>query len=245
MNFIQKSLSAVAVASLLAPCLIQSAHANIAVNGGFESTTGGTSGQLGFGGFNATGWTVPNGSYTFLYQSGQADTTGSSGQYGSLQLWGPGNGSNNGLTPSSPDGGNFIAQDSAFQPGAISQTISGLTVGAQYTVSFYYGAAQQYGWDGSTFGQWKVTFGSDTQTTAMLNIPSHGFSGWLSQSFNYTATSTSQVLSFFADGGPNGLPPFMVLDGVTVVPEPSTMIGGGLLALPIFVRFLRARRKNS
>jgi len=59
MNFIKKSLSAVALASLLAPCLIQSAHANLVLNGGFESTTGGTSGQLGYGGFNATGWSVP------------------------------------------------------------------------------------------------------------------------------------------------------------------------------------------
>lgn len=245
MNFIKKSLYAGAMASLLAPCLIQSAHANLVLNGGFESTTGGSSGQLGFSGFNATHWSVPNGSYTFLYQSGQADGPGSNGQYGNVQLWGPNNGSNNGLPASSPAGGNFIAQDSAFQQGAIQQTISGLTVGAQYSVTFYYGAAQQYGWNGPTYGQWQVTFGGTTQSTSTLNIPDHGFSGWLSQTFNYTATSTSQVLSFFADGGPAGLPPFMLLDGVTVVPEPSTMIGGGLLALPIFFGFLRARRKNS
>jgi hypothetical protein len=246
MNFIKKSLSAVALASLLAPCLIQSAHANLALNGGFESTTGGASGQLGYNGFNATSWSVPapSGSYTFLYESGKADGPGSSGQYGSVQLWGPDNGSNNGLTASSPAGGNFIAQDSAFQQGAIKQTISGLTVGAQYSVSFYYAAAQQYGFNGATFGHWDVSFGTETHSTSTLNIPNHGFSGWLSQTFNYTATSTSQVLSFFADGGPVGVPPFMLLDGVTVVPEPSTMIGGGLLALPVFFGFLRARRKN-
>jgi hypothetical protein len=109
-------------------------QADLVTNGGFESNGG--NGQLGYN-TSATGWSVPAppGSYTFLFNpqsstvSGtSADNSGAPGQYGSLSLWGPGNDSVNGLTLS-PNGGAFIAQDSAFQDGALTQTISGLSVG--------------------------------------------------------------------------------------------------------------------
>ena len=40
----------------------------------------------------------------------------------------------------------------------------------------------------------------------------------------YPIIETSHVLTFFANGGPGGLPPFSLLDNVVVsdVPEPST-----------------------
>ena len=88
-------------------------------NGDF--TTNGGNGDLGFNTI-ATGWTVapPPGSYFFLFnpQSGttsgtSADNSGAVGFFGSLKLWGPGTGSNNGLTLS-PNGSAFIGADPAF-----------------------------------------------------------------------------------------------------------------------------------
>src|ERR1700722_8743945 len=82
-------------------------------NGDF--TMNGGNGQLGFN-TNATDWTVPAipDLYFFVFnpQSGttsgtSADNSGANGQFGNVKLWGPGTGSNNGLTLS-PDGGAFV-----------------------------------------------------------------------------------------------------------------------------------------
>jgi hypothetical protein len=216
------------------------------VNGSFE-TNGGT-GQVNYTTTLAS-WSLANPSYTFVFAPGTADTTGATGQYGSLGLWGPGNGSANGLPATSPDGGYYIAQDSDFQNSAINQTINGLTPGNTYTVSFWWGAAQQSGFNGATQTQWQVSLGSQTQSTAFASIASHGFSGWMPQSFTYTATSSSEVLSFFANGSP-AVPPFALLDGVTLnanssVPEPGTLtlIGTGLIGLAGMARRASSNRR--
>lgn len=209
-------------------------HADLITNGSFELTTSGL-GQMGYN-TNATGWSTTG--YNFIFGAGTADTTGVTGQYGNLQMWGPNNGSANGLTPASPDGGNFIAADGAFMTEPITQTVNGLTPGHTYALSFYWAAGQQSSYSGDTTDQWLVSFGSDTQSTSVASIPSHGFSGWQYQTFNYVATSTSQTLSFLANGTPTGVPPFAFLDGVTMtdlqgpnVPEPSMFIPTGLAAV--------------
>ena len=220
---------------------------NLVTNGSFE--TNGGNGQIGFN-TSATPWSVPSRSYTFLFAPGTADTTGANGQNGSLALWGPGNGVANGMPATSPDGGFFIAQDSAFQQGAISQMINGLTPGNSYTVSFWWAAAQQEGFNGATFSQWQVTLGSQTQSTSLFSLPNHGFSGWMRQSFTYTATSSSELLSFFANGSPQ-VPPFALLDGVTLnasspVPESGTitLMATGLMAAIGAVRRYRAKKRS-
>ncbi len=217
MKFLTTALAATAAIGLAAGANA----ANLVVNGGFESTTNGL-GQLGFN-TDATGWSIAGG-YTFLFAAGTADNGGANGQYGNLQLWGPNNGSANGLPASSPDGGNFVALDGAFQQAPITQTINGLTVGKVYKVSFFWGGAQQNGFTGDTTEQFQVSLGGDTQSTAILNNVSHGFTGWQSESFKYKASNTSEVLSFLAVGTPAGVPPFSVLDGVSLsaVPEPVT-----------------------
>ena len=217
----RKSLPVV-IASLAAGLALAgsaSAAVNLATNGSF-STNGGT-GQVTFN-TTLSGWTVPSfsNSYVFLFgpaagASGtNADLTGAAaavGQYGALSLWGPGDGSANGLT-TSPDG-------------SISQTITGLNVGYQYQVSFWYAGAQQLGYTGGTTEGWNVTFGGNTLSTNTLNTGSHGFSGWQQANLVFVANNTSQTLSFLATGGPSAaLPPFALLDGVNVqvVPEPTT-----------------------
>ena len=153
--------------------------------------------------------------------------------YGNVQLWGPNNGSANGLPASSPDGGNYVGADGDFGQGAIQQTINGLTVGDSYDVSFYWAGAQQAGFTGASTEQWQVSLGSQTLDTAVVNVASQGFTGWTQTTLNFTADSPSDVLSFLAVGTPNGVPTFAVLDGVSVnaatVPDTtSTALLAGL-----------------
>jgi hypothetical protein len=220
------------------------AQADLVTNGSFESTTAGN-GQLGFN-TNATDWTTTG--YNFIYAPGTADTTGANGQFSNVQLWGPNNGSANGLPATSPDGGNFVAADGNFEVGAIAQTITGLNIGDTYELDFFWAGAQQAGFTGADTDQWQVSFGSETQSTPIVNVASEGFSGWMAQTLDFTADNTSDVLSFLAVSGPSGEPPFVLLDGVSVndvtVPEPSALallVGGGL-GLGA-VRFMRRRSK--
>ena len=118
-------------------------------------------------------------------------------------------------------------------------------MGQKYTVGFDWAGAQQSGYTGPQTEQWAVSLGNQTQTTAVYNNPSHGFSGWMHESFTFTATSGSEALSFLAIGTPTGVPPFSLLDGVTMVaavPEPETwalmLCGMGLIGA------VQRRRRN-
>jgi PEP-CTERM motif/Protein of unknown function (DUF642) len=220
------------------------ARADLVQNGNFETTTGTGSGQMGQY-TNATGWVTSG--YNFIFTPGSADTTGVQSTFGSLQLWGPNNGGDvsNTLPASSPDGGNYIGADGAYQVGAITQTINGLVAGQQYSVGFDWAGAQQSGYTGTTTEQWLVSLGDETHATAIVTDVSHGFTGWTHQTFTFTADGSSEVLSFLAAGTPNGEPPFSLLDGVTMtaVPEPAsmTLMGSGLAVIG-FIRRRRARK---
>jgi len=203
---------------------------NLVVNGSFSSlAVPGLASQIGVNSQQVTGWTsapfafmVPG--YNFVYTSGSADTTGASG----IKLWGPGDGAANGMPATSPDGGNYLALDGVFHPGALSQTINGLAVGHKYNVSFYWAGAQQFDFHGTTTEGFNVSLGSQTLSTGMVTNASHGFSGWQKTTLTFTATNSSEVLSFLATGTPIGVPPLSVLDGVsldlqTPVPEPASL----------------------
>jgi hypothetical protein len=142
----------------------------------------------------------------------------------------------------------YIAADGAFQQGAIEQTLTGLTAGQSYDVTFYQAAGQQAGFTGATTDKWQVSLGTNSKLSTVINLPSEGnVTGWTKQTLSLKANSTSEVLSFLAVGTPTGLPPFALLAGVdvqpTAVPEPLTFLGT-LTALGLGVRIKSRLNKN-
>ncbi len=234
-------LAAATTATLFLGTASAHAAANLVVNGDFEQTSGGgVSDEVNApnstsSGTNLTGWT--NTGYAYVFAPGTADTTGAPNREfgGPFNLWGPHNGSSNGLTATSPTGGNFFASDGAFQTGTLSQTIGGLTVGNTYILTYWWAAAQQNQNTGATTENWTASFGAQSVTTTTVNNLSQGFVPWRLETDVFVATSTSQVLSFLAAGTPSGTPPMSLLDGVALVnaPEPAGygVLLVGLLAL--------------
>ncbi len=239
---------------------------DLVTNGSFENN-GGT-GELAGGITTLAGWTVgptiptsntPPGSAPFDFVvDANADSAGFTSVYSppNIYLWGPntpagqGGPSNNGFT-GSPDGGDFFGGDSGYATATLSQTITGLTPNDQYLLSFQWAASQFTNATAATQQDWQVTFGGTTVQTPTFNLPGQGFSGWMTYTNVFTASSASQTLTFLAQsGGPSGLPPFSLLDGVSLVdvtsstPEPVSaflMLGG--IAGVIGVSRLRIRRK--
>ena len=105
-------------------------------------------------------------------------------------------------------------------PNTITQTIKGLTPGATYAVSFAWAGAQQTGYTGATTEQWQVNLGNNAataQSTKIVTNADQGFTGWMDQTFDFVATSSSEVLSFLANGTPAGVSPFALLANVSIV----------------------------
>jgi hypothetical protein len=228
-------------AGLALLALVTPAMANVVVNGSFELTSLTNSGQINTS--NLTGWTTTNVQLGFLYFPG---TSGAqlSDQFGTnnFQLsQGVKKGAQ--IPNASPDGGNWIALDAApAYHGSLSQSITGLQVGAQYALSFYQAAGQQVGFTGQTTDQWKVTFGTDVALSTLQTDPTLAFQPWTKQTMTFTAAAATQLLTFLSQGGPDGAPPFVFLDGVSlveVVPEPSTLMymGMGSFCLVVSWRF--------
>jgi hypothetical protein len=236
---------------------IDPAHQFI-VNGGFEQTTNGL-GQLARN-TNVVGWTSHNDSqgnynYTYVLNSSTASTIGSPGE-AQLRLWGPGNGTNNGLQNSmGGTGGNFIGGDGDYHAGTITQAITGLIIGQSYQLTFDFAGAQEYLFNGPSTDSWYFGFQNQgiNQQSAVLNNVAHGFTGWQTQTYNFVATQTSDTLYFMAQGTPAGQPPFSLLDNVSLIgaygtvsaaPEPGTwammLVGFGIVGSS-----LRARRRRS
>ena len=205
------------------------ASVEFVTDGSFENNAG--IGQFNFN-TSASPWTVSSlfaNGYGFVFANNSAFTTGSPGQFGSVALYGT-------TADGTDEGNDFFGVDSTFHPSILSQTISGLTIGDRYTLTFDWAAGQQRGFSGVTTDFWQVAFGSQTQVTPTATNPSGGFTGWMSDTMTFVATGTTQSLSFTDIGtcvtnptacGPTvaGGPPFSLLDSVSLttgVPEPST-----------------------
>ena len=153
---------------------------------------------------------------------------------------------------------------------AIYTALTSLSAGTSYAVSFWYAAGQQYNYNGNTTEGWQVSLENSAQTTQVTangttiqdtpnqaNIPgtstpglaSGGFQAWAQETFYFTASSSSQVLTFLSLGTPAGQPPVALLSDVTMVqatPEPVsiTTCGAGLAALAGFLWFRRRKAEN-
>jgi hypothetical protein len=232
-------------AVVLAVAGINTARANVVLNGGFEISSGIS--QLsdpGTGGYSSlNNWSVgvagPFATYALLFNGSSADTAGSySPSFGQVvKLHGPNTGVNNGYT-GSPDGGNFVAlgSGSSFRGTGISQTLAGLVAGSSYDVSFFWAVGNMSDLNNAGTSSLKVQLGSSpSQSTSTVSTAGNGFSSWLIESFNFTAASSTETLKFLAEGSWDGPGPLVLLDGVSVyastlpaaVPEPGTV---GLLA---------------
>jgi hypothetical protein len=235
----RKLFSIVIPATVLALLNGGTARANLVTNGGFEFYTG-TAPKNFTSICLPTDWVTSG--YTFLDAPGTADDLTAPG----IPVYGP-------FPATSPDGGNFIEADgSSGLRSPISQTITGLTNGQTYNVSFYQAAGQQVNDSGPTTEQWQVSLGSSTQYSALMSIPQGGVNPWEPQTLSLTADATSDVLTFLAIGAGGGVPPIVFLDGVDMessVPEPSALlllagvgtVGAGVNRLR---RRAKARRAN-
>lgn len=191
-------------------------------NGSFENVVGPVPAEIL--NTNLPGWSISGSSFLscVVFNTATTNACGSTGQSAGAKLWadpGP-----------SPDGGNFVLIDG--DPGVsqtLSQTVSGLVAGQSYKVTFYQNAGQFQSFSGDTTEQWQVTLFGVTQFSDLMTNLSHGtLSSWQSQTLTFTAPSTTtgtEVLQFFAVGTPSGLPPVVLLDGVSIteVPEPETL----------------------
>jgi hypothetical protein len=225
--------------------------ANLIQNGGFENTTpvigSSTSGQLdnyviadhwtsagpGSGTSNPPS-SSDTGSFNVLFNSAaQATTTGVQDQAGNMTLW---------AATDSPNGGNFVGGDGDVRPGSlhvgpISQEVDGLNVGGKYQLGFFWAAAQEKPFDGTTKQSWLVTVtpvgggsADATVSTPTFTLPQHTFSGWMKFTFDFVTTSANEVISF-TPVGDKPVPPVTLLDGVTLtaVPEPSNILASVLV----------------
>jgi hypothetical protein len=191
--------------------------------------------------------------YNFIVFQGQATTGIQTDDYGTIKLASmPRDSSSIGGS-----GGKYLAADGAYESSLISQVISGLIIGNSYDVTFDWAGAQQQGsgYNQDTNSAWTVALGTDMNhytafTTQSITVPEQGFTGWYQQTFTFKAIASTETLGFMASGGPNGQPPFALLDDVSMtehvaaVPEPASwamMIGGfGLVGFS-----LRKRRGTS
>ena len=201
-------------------CVGLPAHANLLLNGSFESGNfipdGNNTMSLAVGATDMTGWTVVNNPLAWIGPLNPFNLSASDGGY-FLDL--------SGYDDSAPYGG--VLQ---------SQTIA-TTIGAQYQLSFDIGTDPLY--DGAPVSV-QVTAGSASAifTSTPLN-PNQ----WQSFNLDFIATSANTSISLVGQAGTNEK--YIGLDNVNlmIIPEPSTLTlfaGAGLLVFAAWRRLRKA-----
>lgn len=131
---------------------------------------------------------------------------------------------------------------------SISQTLNSLTVGQHYTLSFDQAMWQQTGYTGpeAATGHWNITLGSDLNADSATMSADNTqnpitYALWEHMSYDFTASSTSQLLTITAVG--TGNPPILALSNLeltaTPVPEPHGVL---LVGIAGSMALLRRRR---
>ena len=189
-----------------------SAGAATVQNGGFESpgTFSGSFQTINAGSASLTGWSIDSGSIDLINTYWQSGS------------------------------GNYSLDLNGNAPASISQTITDLTIGQQYRLSFLLAGNPDGGPAAKSVG---VSIGSNSQNfTFNTTGNSKGSMGWTGKSLDFTAGATSLVLRFSAlDAGPYG----PALDDIAIAPIPlpagAPLLLAGLGALALTRR--RARRR--
>ena len=207
------------ILAVAALCSVSSAFAatNIVVDGSFESAS---AGSLGFATYpSIAGWT----------------STG-----GGIEV-------RDNVVGTAEDGVNFVELDST-QNSSMSQTLT-TVVGQTYALSFYYSNRAVSPYNGQLPGGvvpvssdgLSVSYGEGVVTVGVLPTNSTHDNVWTLYTTEFTATSTSTVLTFAALGTSDSFGTSLDNVSVTAVPEPAqlAMMGAGLLVVAGL-----ARRRN-
>ena len=200
-----------------------------ATNLDFTQYTGSTPKDY-FTNVNPVGWTFGNGGNLIFID---APGTAADGSY--LSVYAP--------LANPPTGGNFVEADgNPDYESVFYETITGLTPGQTYNLSFYQAGGEQAGFgtvgQTSTTEQWVVSLGTSslvdtivgnngvysnpdpnasTVVTPLMTTVTGTTTPWQYVTLQLTADSTSDLLSFLAwgDGGSTvNLPPIAFLSGV-------------------------------
>jgi hypothetical protein len=116
------------------------------------------------------GWSSTG--YNFLYSDGvSASTTG-------LLTF---NSSTNQVVNSADGSGWFVGADAAFQQGPIRQSLTGLTIGQKYNLTFWQSAGQQKNYGGDTTEQWAVNIGGTFNGSGFIAPNTDVFTGGTTQ----------------------------------------------------------------
>jgi hypothetical protein len=202
--------------------------ANLLQNGSFENTAG-TFVNNGFG------WMSLNPGSTVI--PGWTTTTAE-------LAWGQNVNIDNITTPFGSFLLDFTGYHNSFSYGGVTQTIN-TTVGQQYTLSLSLGILNP------TYpGPISVTATAGSSNQTFTFNPSGSGNQWGGFSLDFTATSTSTPISIVGISTANTY--YLGLDNVSVeakttqtVPEPSTILGLGLLGLGAFCQRKLSQGKKS
>lgn len=214
-----KKLTALSLMVGLMLALPYAATANLVVDESFEQGTV-SGGYQTYATGPMGGWTVANGSVDLI-----------------RTYWVPSVGSQ------SVDMAGFYAN------GTIKQTITGLTSGQTYHLTFDMAGNPDDNNRGNTLKTLNATFGATTSTFT-FDTTGKGLSnmGWLTKSAYFVANNGPTMDLIFTDlSTPLGTAWGSALDNVSLVavPETSTVVAGALLLLPFGASTLRILRKRT